>query len=39
LRNPELAREMGKNGKELVRKKFLITRHLLDYVDLLNEVM
>lgn len=38
LRNPDLAEEMGKKGKEIVRNNFLITRLLLDYLDLLNEI-
>jgi len=36
LKNPKLAREMGKRGKEMARKNFLITRLLSDYLDLLN---
>lgn len=36
LKNPELAREAGENGRECVRKNFLITRLLLDYVDMLT---
>ncbi len=39
LYNPKLAKKMGKNGKENVRKNFLITRLLSDYLDLLNEVI
>lgn len=39
LRDPELAREMGKKGKEFVRKNYLITRHLSDYLTLLNDVL
>jgi len=38
LQSPDLAEKMGKNGKEGVREKFLITRLLLDYVELLGEV-
>jgi len=38
LQSPDLAEKMGKNGKESVREKFLITRLLLDYVKLLGEV-
>ncbi len=38
LRNPDLAEEMGKKGKEIVRNNFLLTRLLLDYLDLLNEI-
>lgn len=37
LKNPRLAKEMGRKGKETVRGKFLVTRILLDYLDLLNE--
>jgi len=36
LKNPKLAKEMGKKGKEMARKNFLITRLLSDYLDLLN---
>jgi trehalose synthase len=36
LHNPDLAREMGEVGKEQVRKNFLITRHLRDYLRLLR---
>ncbi|RKZ01725.1 MAG: glycosyl transferase family 1 [Candidatus Hydrothermota bacterium] len=36
LKNPKLAEEMGKKGKEMARKNFLITRLLSDYLDLLN---
>jgi len=39
LKNPKLAQEMGKNGKEYVRKQFLITRQLEDYVKLLRLVL
>jgi len=35
LNNPELARRMGENGREYVRRNFLITRHLTDLVMLL----
>lgn len=35
LRNPDMGRQMGKKGKEIVRKKFLITRLALDYLELL----
>jgi trehalose synthase len=37
LKNPKLAKQMGKNGHEFVKEKFLITRHLLDYVHLLKK--
>lgn len=36
LHNPELAQEMGEIGKEHVRKNFLITRHLRDYLRLFS---
>lgn len=39
LQQPELAEEMGKKGKEFVRKNFLITRLLLDYLVLLNDIV
>ena len=35
LKHPEVAREMGRRGREHVRKNFLITRHLKDYLSLL----
>jgi len=38
LQNPDMAEEMGRKGKETVRKNFLITRLLLDYLNLLNDV-
>lgn len=38
-KNLDLAEEMGKKGKEIVRNNFLITRLLLDYLDLLNEII
>lgn len=37
LGNPSLAKEIGKRGKNTVREKFLITRLLSDYLDLLND--
>ncbi|MCK4224631.1 MAG: glycosyltransferase [candidate division Zixibacteria bacterium] len=39
LKNPDLTEEMGKKGKEIVRKNFLITRILSDYLDLLNDMI
>lgn len=39
LRNPELGREIGKKGKEHVRKNFLITRLLSDHLDLMNRAL
>jgi trehalose synthase len=39
LKNPSLAKEMGQKGHETVREKFLITRILSDYLDLINELL
>lgn len=39
LKDSKLAGEMGRRGKEFVRKNFLITRHLMDYLTLLIEVL
>jgi len=39
LKNPKTGRELGRMGKETVREKFLITRLLADYLDLINSVM
>lgn len=39
LENPSKAEQIGKRGKETVREKFLITRLLTDYIDLLSEVI
>jgi trehalose synthase len=39
LKNPELAEKLGKNATESVREKFLITRLLSDYLDMLHEVL
>jgi len=30
---------MGRKGREVVRKNFLLTRLLLDYLDLLKDMM
>ncbi len=38
LRDPGMAEEIGRRAKESVRKKFLVTRLLLDYLDLLGEL-
>jgi trehalose synthase len=38
LKNPDLERDMGEKGKETVRTKFLTTRCLIDYLDILNEI-
>ncbi len=35
LNNPEIGRKMGNNAKEYVRRNFLITRHLADYLTLM----
>jgi trehalose synthase len=32
LRNPDLAEKLGKNGREHVKRNFLLTRHLRDYL-------
>jgi len=39
LKNPEEAKYLGQNGRETVRRKFLITRLLSDYLYMLNAVM
>jgi trehalose synthase len=39
LKHPELGKEVGKRAKESVREKFLITRLLTDYLDLVNDIM
>jgi len=39
LKNPTLSKELAKKGKEHVRKNFIITRMLSDYIDLLNELI
>ncbi len=39
LRNPERAREVGLKGREFVRENFLITRLILDYLQLLGEMI
>jgi len=39
LQDPDLSKEMGRKGKEHVRKNFLITRLLMDYLDLLVEMV
>ena len=35
LNNPDLARKMGEDSREYVRRNFLITRHLTDYLTLM----
>ncbi|MBU2220093.1 glycosyltransferase [Patescibacteria group bacterium] len=39
LKDEELRKQMGEFGKQYVKKNFLITRHLLDYIRLLNRVI
>ncbi len=38
LRDEELRRRLGRAGREHVRKNFLVTRHLRNYVDLFNKL-
>ena len=39
LKNPEECKNVGKQGKETVREKFLITRLLSDYLYMLNSII
>ena len=39
LKNPKQGEELGKNAREMVRQKYLITRLLSDYLDMLNDVI
>jgi trehalose synthase len=39
LQNPDMAEHMGRRAKETVREKFLTTRLLLDYLNLLNDIL
>ncbi len=39
LKNPEEGKELGRQARETVREKFLITRLLADYLDMLNAMM
>lgn len=39
LKDPALATEMGRKGREHVKNKFLITRLLIDYLDLLADLV
>ncbi len=39
LKNPSEAKDIGEKAKEKVRKEFLITRLLSDYLDMLNAIM
>ncbi len=38
LENPDMAAEMGRKGKETIRERFLITRLLIDYLDILRDL-
>jgi trehalose synthase len=38
LQNPQLNNEMGQAGREHVRKNYLITRHLRDYLNLFAQL-
>ena len=39
LKDKKLAKNMGKKAKKHIKEKFLITRHLDDYLSLLIEVL
>ena len=39
LRHPEIAKKMGIAGHDYVKRHFLITRHLKDYLILFNELL
>ena len=39
LKNPKEGQFLGQNAKETVREKFLITRLLSDYLDMLNSIV
>jgi len=39
LKNEEKAEEIGQEAKKSVKDKFLITRHILDYLRLMEELM
>jgi trehalose synthase len=39
LKHPKVAQFLGSNGKEHVRKNFLMTRHVIDDLKLLNTVL
>ncbi|WP_287587413.1 glycosyltransferase [Candidatus Borrarchaeum sp.] len=39
LQEPDLAEKMGKKGKEHIRRNFLITRLLSDYLSVLNDII
>jgi trehalose synthase len=39
LKNNEMAKQMGKNGKEFVRENFLIIKHMYDHFTLLHDLL
>lgn len=39
LKKPSLRKKLGEKGKETVKNRFLLTRLLMDYLDLINDVM
>ena len=39
LKDPNMAKVVGKRGKEYVREHFLTTRLLSDYLDLISDVL
>lgn len=39
LKHPSYGAELGQRGREIVREKFLVTRILMDYLDLFNELL
>ncbi|PKM90039.1 MAG: glycosyl transferase family 1 [Firmicutes bacterium HGW-Firmicutes-12] len=39
LRNPGLGEQMGEDGREKVRKNFLLTSHILKYLKLFEELL
>jgi trehalose synthase len=39
LKDPKMGQEMGRKGREYIRNNFLITRHLDDYLTLIQDVL
>ncbi len=39
LKNPDEGKNLGENAREYVREKFLVTRLLSDYLDMLNSII
>jgi trehalose synthase len=39
IKHPAVAKKMGESGREHVKNNFLITRHLLDYIQLMKTVI